>query len=74
VEEKDGNHVNVKLPLFIIRAALRFGGKFNIAGFSSADLGPEVMASLEKALIAGEEGHLIDVTADDGDHVHLYLE
>ena len=74
VEEADGNKVHIKLPVFIIRAALRLGGRFNIAGFNSDELGPEFMQSLETAIVRGDLGVLVDVTEDKGDHVQIYLE
>ena len=74
VKEKNGNVVNLKLPLFVIRAALRFGGRFNIGGFNMEDFGPEAQEALDEALQAGQTGLLVDVTDDDGDHVHIYLD
>jgi len=74
VEEKNGNKVHIKLPVFIIRAALRIGGRFNIAGFNSDELGPEFMENLETAIMNGDLGMLVDVTEDKGDHVQIYLE
>ena len=74
IEERNGNRVHIKLPLIIVKAALRLGGHFSMAGFDSDELGPEVMEELEQALTTGEAGLFIDVTEDDGDHVQVYLE
>ena len=74
VKEHNGNRVHIKLPMIIIRAALRLGGRFNIAGFDSEELGPEIMDALEAALREGETGLLVNVTEKNGDHVEIYLE
>ena len=74
VKERDGDRVHIKLPLVVVKAALRMGGHFSIAGFDSDELGPDVMAELEQALREGEAGMLIDVVEEDGDHVQIYLE
>ncbi|RUA15157.1 MAG: hypothetical protein DSY55_06865 [Clostridia bacterium] len=74
ITESNGNRVHVKLPMIIIQAALRLGGRFNIAGFDSEELGPEIMDALETALREGETGMLVDVTEKNGDHVEIYLE
>ena len=73
-ERKKGNRVHIKLPLVVVKAALRVGGHFNIGGFDSDELSPEVMKELEEALMAGEKGILIDAVEDDGDHVKIFLE
>ena len=73
-ERKKGNRVHIKLPLVVIKAALRIGGHFNIGGFNSDDLSPEVMEELEAALLAGEKGMLIDMVEDDGNRVQIFLE
>ena len=74
VEESNGNRVNIKLPLFIIKAALRFGGHFNIGGFNTDELSPGALEELEQALLTGQAGLLVNVTDKNGDHVHIYLE
>jgi len=74
VKERNGNRVHIKLPVPIIRAALRLGGHFNMGGFDSEELGPEIMDALEAAMAEGETGLLVDVVEDDGDHVQIYLE
>ncbi len=74
VEDNDGDRVHIKLPLIIVRAALRLGGHFNIAGFGSDQLGPEMMSEIEQALMEGERGVLIDAVGDEGEHVKIYLE
>lgn len=74
VKERNGNRVHIKLPVPIIRAALRLGGHFNMGGFDSEELGPEIMDALEAAMAEGETGLLVDVVEDDGDHVQIYLD
>ncbi|HEY81176.1 MAG TPA: hypothetical protein EYP25_03975 [Anaerolineae bacterium] len=75
VTERHGNRVHIKLPVAIVRAALRLGGgHLSIGGFDSEELGPELMAELERALLDGEMGLLVDVVEEDGDHVQIYLE
>lgn len=74
VQEHNGNRVHIKLPMIIVRAALRLGGRFNIAGFDSDEMGPEIMEALETALNDDEAGLLVDVTEKNGDHVEIYLE
>ncbi len=74
VKERNGDRVHIKLPLVVVKAALRMGGHFSMAGFDSDELGPDVMAELEEALREGEAGVLIDVTEEDGDHVQIFLE
>ncbi len=74
VKERNGDRVHIKLPLVVVKAALRMGGHFSMAGFDSDELGPDVMAELEAALMEGEPGLLINVTEEDGDHVQIYLE
>jgi hypothetical protein len=75
VKERDGDRVHIKLPVAIVRAALRIGGgRLNIGGFDSDELGPELMAELEQALLDGETGLLVDVVEEDGDHVQIFLE
>lgn len=74
VKERNGNRVHIKLPVPIIRAALRLGGHFNMGGFDSEELGPDIMDALEAAMTEGETGLLVDVVEDDGDHVQIYLE
>lgn len=74
VAERNGNRVHIKLPVAIVRAALRIGGHLSVGGFDSDELGPELMAELEQAVLNGETGLLVDVVEDDGDHVQIYLE
>ena len=75
VDERDGNRVRIKLPVAIVRAALRIGGgHLSIGGFDSDELGPELMDELEQALLDGETGLLVDVVEEDGDKVKIYLE
>ena len=74
VQEHNGNRVHIKLPMIIVRAALRLGGRFNIAGFDSDEMGPEIMEALETALNEDEAGLLVNVTEKNGDHVEIYLE
>jgi len=74
VQERNGDRVHIKLPLVVVKAALRMGGHFSMGGFDSDELGPDVMAELERALMAGETGLLIDVHEEDGNHVQLFLE
>lgn len=74
VKDRKGDRVHIKLPLAVVKAALRMGGHFSMAGFDSDDLGPDVMAELEAALMEGETGLLVDVVEDDGDHVQIFLE
>jgi hypothetical protein len=74
VQERKGDRVHIKIPLIVVKAALRMGGHFNIGGFDSDELSPEVMDQLEAALMAGDKGMLIDVVEDDGDHVKIFLE
>lgn len=74
VRERSGDRVNIKLPLVVVKAALRVGGHFSMGGFDSDELGPDVMAELEQALMKGETGLLIDVHEEDGDHVQIFLE
>ncbi len=74
IKERNGNRVHIKLPLVVVKAALRLGGHLNVAGFDSDELGPEVMAELEEALREGEAGVLIDVVEEDGDHVQIFME
>ena len=74
VKERNGDRVHIKLPLVVVKAALRMGGHFNVAGFDSDELGPDIMAELEDALSEGEAGVLIDVVEEDGDHVQIFLE
>lgn len=75
VNEKTGNRVHVKLPVAIVKAAMRLGsGHINIGGFDSDELDPELMEEIEQALIEGETGLLVDVVDDSGDHVQIYLE
>jgi hypothetical protein len=74
VQERNGDRVHIKLPLVVVKAALRMGGHFSMGGFDSDELGPDVMAELERALMAGETGLLIDLHEEDGDHVQIFLE
>ncbi len=74
VKERNGDRVHIKLPLVVVKAALRMGGHFSMGGFDSDELGPDVMAELEQALMEGESGMLIDVVEEDGDHVQIFLE
>jgi len=74
VKERNGDRVHIKLPLAVVKAALRVGGHFSMGGFDSDELGPDVMAELEQALMEGETGMLIDVVEEDGDHVQIFLE
>jgi hypothetical protein len=74
MQERNGDRVHIKLPLVVVKAALRMGGHFSMGGFDSDELGPDVMAELEQALMAGEAGLLIDVHEEDGDHVQIFLE
>ena len=74
VRERSGDRVHIKLPLVVVKAALRMGGHFAMAGFDSDELGPDVMSELEDALMEGEPGLLVDVVEEDGDHVHIFLE
>ncbi len=75
VNERDGNRVRIKLPVAIVRAALRIGGgHLSIGGFDSDELGPELMEELEQALLNGETGLLVDVEEEDGDKVKIFLE
>ena len=74
VEERNGNRVRIKVPMVIIRAALRLGGHFNIGGFDMDELEPDFMATLEAAMAEGETGLIVDVVEDDGDHVKIYME
>ncbi len=75
VSERDGGRVHVKLPVAIVRAALRIGGgRLSISGFDSDELGPDLIAELEQALLDGETGLIIDVDEEDGDHVKIFLE
>ena len=74
IEESNGNRVHIKLPIPIIRAALRLGGHFNMGGFDSEELGPDILETLETALAEGEMGMLVDVTEENGNHVQILLE
>ena len=74
VQERNGDRVHIKLPLVVVKAALRMGGHFSMGGFDSDELGPDVMDELEQALMEGETGMLIDVVEEDGDHVQIFLE
>ena len=74
VKERNGDRVHIRLPLVVVKAALRVGGHFSMGGFDSDELGPDVMAELEQALMEGETGMLIDVVEEDGDHVQIFLE
>ncbi len=75
VQERNGNQVHIKLPVAIIRAALRIGGgHLKIGGFDSNELEAEVMAGLQEALREGETGLVVDVQERDGDHVQIFLE
>ncbi len=74
VQERNGNRVHIKLPVIILRAALRLGGHFNIGGFNSDKLSPELMDELSEAIIEGEPGVLVDVTEENGNHVQIFLE
>jgi len=75
VQEQDGNRVHIKLPVAVVRAALRIGGgHLSIGGFDSEQLGPDLMEEIEQALLNGETGLLIDVVEEDGDHVQIFLE
>ncbi len=74
VQERNGNRVHIKLPVIILRAALRLGGHFNIGGFNSDKISPELMEELSEAIMAGESGVLVDVTEENGNHVQIWLE
>ena len=74
VDERNGNRVRIKVPVVIIRAALRLGGHFNLGGFDMDELEPGIMETLEAAMAEGETGLLVDVVEEDGDHVKIYLE
>jgi hypothetical protein len=74
IKERNGDRVHIRLPLVVVKAALRVGGHFSMGGFDSDELGPDVMAELEQALMEGETGMLIDVVEEDGDHVQIFLE
>ena len=76
VEERDGNRVHIKLPVILIQAALRLGGRLNmnIGGFNGEKLGPDLVEQIEQALEEGKIGMLVDVAEEDGDRVQIFLE
>ncbi len=76
VEERNGNRVHIKLPVLLLQAVLRIGGRLNmnIGGFDSEKLGPELVEQIEQALTKGEIGMLVDVVEENGDRVQIFLE
>ena len=74
VHENNGNVVNLKVPAFLVRGLMRLGGGVMVRGFDSNELSPEDIAEMEKALLEGQVGPIIDVVDKKGDHVQIYLE
>lgn len=71
VLSKDGDRINVNLPLQLVRAALSFGTSANIAGLGKYDIDfAEILALVD----AGCLGNLVDVESSDGDTVKVYVE
>lgn len=67
--------VNITLPLMLVRAGLRIGGRLNIGGIAEEKLGPDVIQALEEALTTGEGGKLVDIVdEEDGEHVEIFVE
>ena len=71
VLSKDGDRINVNLPLQLIRAALKLGTNTNIAGLDKYDIDfGEILALVD----AGCLGNLVDIESNDGDTVKVYVE
>ena len=71
VLSKDGDRINVNLPLQLIRAALKLGTNTNIAGLDKYDIDfGEILALVD----AGCLGNLVDIESTDGDTVKVYVE
>lgn len=73
VLSKDGDRVNVNLPMQLIRAALKIGtnANMNIAGLDKYNIDlNEILALVD----AGCLGNLVDIESNDGDTVKVYVE
>lgn len=69
VYERDSNRVqvNVRLPVRLAGKLIRFSSKF----INEADID---MEDIYTAIAQGEPGKVLDVTAEDGTRVEIYLE
>ncbi len=67
--------VNITLPLMLVRAALKMGGRVNIFGFDKDRWGSDILEALEAALAEGAGGKLVDVLdEEEGERVEVFLE
>lgn len=73
VISKDGDNVNVKLPIKFIKAVLKTAGKIpipnNVKGMENIDLNV-----ISDAIGSELTGNIIDVTSKDGDIVNICIE
>ena len=64
--------VNVRVPLAIVRGALKLGGRVNVV---SQHVDQEILQALEKALVNGTTGKFIDVVDEEGrERVEIFIE
>lgn len=73
VISKDGDNVNVKLPIKFIKAVLKTAGKIpipnNVKGMENIDLNV-----ISDAIGSELTGNIVDVTSKDGDIVNICIE
>jgi len=69
--------VNVRIPLWLVRGALKLGGKgLNLVFFDSdKKMNEDLTEKLNEMVSLGETGTLLDVTdEEEGEHVEIVLE
>ncbi len=67
--------VNISIPVMLVKAALKLGGKISFAGLKESNIGLEGVKTLEEAISSGEIGKIVDVyDEEDEKHVEVYLE
>lgn len=67
--------VNVSIPVMLVKAALKLGGKISFAGLKESNISMDGLKTLEEAIFAGEIGKIVDVyDEEDKEHVEVYLE
>ncbi len=72
VDERTEKNVNIKLPISVLKVAIKFGAKFsmNIDGVKAEDYYDELIQAIDEGVI----GEVVNVETDDGNHVCISLE
>lgn len=75
VNEKNGNRVNVNLPIKVISGILAATGKLpiNMQGVEGVDISGMTEALIQ-AVNGGMVGKIVDVKSEDGDSVEIVIE